>query len=1234
MKKEGSMNIKSRLLVAVFVVVFGLIGYGEETSPAIPGLTCRISYDSEADILSDFLSAAKIYRSAKPGTVLENPLKTRHLSLTEGRFGRALHIEDGWSVTKGTANESGIDLDLIVATLWGDYRTKPHYWGAGKFFGGRGTVAFWVKRKAILSDPLYPVFLQSSIAWGRKERDLFRVDISPEGRLSASVRDIFYNYHRVESGSPVWVDNEWQHVAVTFDQAYGLTIYHNGRPVASNWGKDAWWQTPLPGLFSPFLPEAWYDEICLFDYPLDEDQVRALWSSNAIPEKRDLKRPLDEAAARRLILSYADVESLDLPVCRAGTDGLSLRQARVADCHDENIPAWWVMDGRYELAWPHPYLLFTFILGDVDFHGTKLDIDLAPGEKANYLSLEGVLDGTEVYPGTYRRFVKARKIADLAGYPGSFYSTRLDLGDASSLHFPMLKGYGTPAGLIDRGTLKFPLTGKIRLHEIQLWEAVPTPEGKGSRGFDFVWPLRFTADPGQLDVRYLDAFLKLAGAENRSLFLGSTSGPPPDIADLEIPPLETFHIFSPDLNPDPAIAKIGLGLTVIPEGNSDVLWLKLRDPANPGRIWANAVIRLEFREPGKSQEIRIDLDPIDLMLASEDRLWLELKFARRERIVVSSGSAPWLAASLSRDREKSLADYTAWELRPAEMQYIKEYNYQPWLFTGEQRNVSTLAFPGGPIPMSLSFISGQGQSLKFWTNFGGPYDMWYPPQAVLRHDPKNRLAGIYSRLTGERAQTYGAYADRYFTPTERIAIAPDIPPDAPAWAVWERELFRRHLRTVHWIVDQQRQDGFFWGGYKDDVFIPMGYADVPLMGDEKTRRSFLRLYDGVDDVGAFKDGYCDIWPNDYLHITDILVSRGLMVPYALGDPYVLEREMVTARVYTRIMEQNNAARASNGLPPFVLTPESSKTEPRLWGEQIIRDYETTQVLWYWGKTPAPEPHRLIDREEAARKMMTIATSYDETEEYEWTRAMRHTDKQGGAPGRNELVTAALGGRLQGRIEPHPHSMVVSWDNPDPDIARLVTLADEKTTRFNVFNFKSAPQKLKARLWRIPDGVFLLEVGEDGDDDGLPDPEKRIHREERLRLGRFSTIDLVVPPQQNIAVALDLVEAAERPATLPDLAVHPQKDIRSEGEKLIVKIHNIGDAPSGNFTAEVLDESGRMIDRQVIAGLPAPLDFVPKTVEVVFDLSGRKWHKVVIDGENAIAELFEGNNVAAAPSADH
>lgn len=1229
------MKRRLRFAAIVGIVVSGTAlaagSLGQDGPPSsVPGLTARLSYESEADILSDFISSAKIFRTARPGAVLENPLSLRRLGLTEGRFGRALRVADGWSVTRGSANESGIDLDLIVATLWGDYRTKPHYWGAGKFSGERGSVAFWVRRKTLLSDPLYPVFLQSGTAWGRKERDLFRIDVDPKGRLSASVRDVYYAYHKVETPEPAWVDGEWQHLAVVYDNAFGLKLYHNGRLVASNWGDDAWWQTPLPGLFSPFLPEADYDEICLFDYPLEEADVRALQASNVIPVKGDRRRALDAAARRRLLLSYGDVAELDLPVLRPESETLSLRQAHVADCHDENIPAWWVMDGRYELAWPHPYLLFTFILGDVDFHGTKLDIDLAAGERPNYLSLEGVLDGTRVFPGTFKNFSEDRRIADLAGYNGRFFSTRLDLGGASSLHFPMLKSRGTPPGIIEKPTLNFPLAGAMRLHEVHLWTAETKSAAGFASGFEPMRPLGFAETPDRLDMRYLDAFLKLTGSASRTLFVGPAGASRPSRPSVDIGPLDTFHFFGPDMNPDPAVDRIGLSFTIIPAAGTDTLWLSLRDPANPSRIWSKAVVRLEFGAAGRPHEVRIALDPVDLMLAAEDRLWVEMKLAEGGKILLDPPSAPRLGIAAGADRAKSLAEYAAWEMTPARMQYIKEYNYQPWLFTGEQRDRSTLAFPGGPIPMSLSFISGQGQSLKFWTQFGGPYDMWYPPQAVLRHDPGNKLAGIYGRLTGERAQTYGGYADRSFNQAERLVLRPGIPAGAPAWAVWERELFSRHLTAARWIVDQQREDGFFWGGYKDDVFIPLGYGDVPFWGDDRVRRAFLREYDGVDELGAFKDGYCDIWPNDYLHITDILVSRGLMVPFALGDPHVLEREMVTARVYGENMAKNNAERAKQGLPAFVFTPDAAKKEPKLWGEQLLHDYEKTQVLWYWGKTPRPEPHRLGDREEAARRMMTIAVGYDETEEYEWTRAMRHTDKQGGAPGRNELVAAALGGRLQGRIEPHPHSLVVSWSDPDPDLARLVSFADETATRINIYSFKAEPARVSARFWRLAEGRYRLRLGEDEDDDGLIDPSGTILCDEELRLGRFSTVEFAVPAKKNVAASLELVRAVKRPASLPDLAIHPEKDVREAGGTLTVTVHNIGDAPAPDFVVEVLDGGGRTIGRRVVPSLDAPLDFVPRTTEAVFQLGGRAWNKVVVDRADRVAEIYEGNNAARRP----
>lgn len=1210
-----------RHLVIFLSLLFVLSAHPQDSKKDFSGETLHLAFETESDILSDFLSSANIYRYAKPGEILENSLKRRKLELTDGKFGKALHIKHGWSVTRGTANESGIDLDLIVATMWGDWRTKPHYWGAGKFYGDRGSIAFWVK-----TSELNPgiVFIQSSIAWGRKEKDLLRIDLDENGKLSASIRDIFYRYHQIKSKKAVWKNNEWQHIVVVYDKAYGLKLYFDGSLIASNWGKDSWWQTPLPGLFSPFLPESCYDEIFFFDYSLNDDEITSLYTSNSPPQKREKKAVLDNPARERLLSSYGNINKLELPVLIADKDVLSMKQTEITDCHDEKIPAWWVMDGRYELAWPHPYMLFTFILGDVDFHGDKVNIDLKQGETANYISLEGVLDGIEVFSGEKREINNKNKIIDLQNYPYFFYSTKLNMGNNTSLHFPLVSGYGTPPGLIDKGSLKFPLSGKMRLHEVQLWNVTTKKEGAAA---DIVWRLPYQENLSALDIRYLDAFLKLKGSQDRTLFASSNISGKTDPAFIDLAPLQPFHLFSPDMNPDLAVDKIGLKIYVIPDENSDVLWVKLRDPANPSRIWAQTVIRTEFKQLNKPQKIEIELDPVDIMLASEDRLWVELMFANNKKIAAAANMAPEIKLVLSKDREKSLSDYAFNEMIPARMQYIKEYNYQPWLFTGEQRSKKSWAFFGGSVSTKISHITSQSESMNFWSNFGGPYDMWYPPDAVLRHDPDNEIAAIYKRITGERGYIYGGDFKSTFNQYDRLELSENIPFNAPSWAVWEREMYKKQLRTIHWIAGMQRKDGFFWGGSNDDVFIPLGYAGIPFMGDEISRKAFLKLYDGLEELGIYKDGYCDIWPIDYLHITDFLTSRGLMIPYALGDPYVLEREMITGRVYKDIMDRNNKERAEKGLPPFELKNKSRIKEPKLWGEKLVQDYELTQVYWYWGKSPEPEPHHIDDQNEIAREMMNVANKYDRTEEYEWTKAMRHTDKQGAAPGRQQLITAALGGRLQGRIEPHPHSIAASWDNSDPDIARLVSYADKKTAKVNLYNFKSEPQEITMRLWRITKGEYLLQVGRDSDDDGEIDSKKDILRREKIELRRFSTIKLTLPSKKNIAVQLKLLKKIKQPANMPDLAIHPKRDIKQEGDTLIVKVHNIGDGVARNIRIELLERNGKVIAESIIPEIKAPVDLVPKTRSVEFDTAGKKWHKIMIDRGNKIEEIFEGNNKA-------
>ena len=862
----------TRQLFTLVLLLAGLCATAQNPIPPVP--TLHQGFETEDALWADFVSQSHRYAA----------LTDRGLAITPGRFGNGLTIEDGWPISKGSWNESGLDCDLVVAVMWGEWHKKPHYWGAGKFCGNQGTVAFWVK-----SGTLRPgiVFMQGSIAWGRKERDLFTVEVDQEGRFSAHIRDVRSEYHRVAADRPTWRGDTWQHVAVVYDRAQGLQIYLDGALAGSTWGQDRWWQTPLPGLFSPFLPESSCDELYYFDTPLSAGQIAALYQNNRIEAAAPSETAPEATAAQdRLLSSYADLSALELPTVAAGSDGLFMKQTEVVASQDGKVPVWWVMDGRYELAWPHPYRLFTFILGDADYHGSKVDLRLAPGEQPDYIAIEGCLDKLRVLAGAgiseSEELEDAQPMLELGDYTGFYYSKKVDLGGSSILRLPFLQSYGSPPGL--EGSAHLPLTGDTRIHEIHLWQTGASRKEPAALS----WPLS-PAGEASWAKRYRPALEKIRGGHAGTVI--ASGGAPASEARVPMAPLESIHLVSPGLQPDRAVDSLLLDLWAVPKAQEDYLWIKLRDPGNPNRIWAQTCLRVLFSTVDEAQEIRVELDIADLMLAGEDRLLIELTSAHGGALVAGGSQGSSLGMRPSEDPKASLETYAAHEMRPCRAQYMKEYNYCPWRFTGER------------------------VSILDWSNFGGPYDMIHPALAVLRHDPGNTLAQTYQTLLLERDRSGFRDLDGRFEP-----VLPDVPATAPTWAVWQRELYALNEYVSHWGAGQQQTNGMFWGGPNDDSFLPLGWAPMSLLGDEITRHAWLRFYEGLEELGIFKDGYCDIWPIDPLHITDFITSRGLMLAFALGDPYVFERELRTAFRYTECVQAANARRAERGLPP--LSPDA------------------------------------------------------------------------------------------------------------------------------------------------------------------------------------------------------------------------------------------------------------------------------------------------------------------------
>lgn len=1147
-----------------------------------PGETLHMRFEDESELLADFVSQNSHYADRGAAS-----LEERRLSLGEGQFGSGLYIEDGAPKSAGTWNQSGLDCDLIVSVVWGEWRKKPHYWGAGRFHGDRGTVAFWVKGEAAHRGV---IFMQGSIGWGRKERDLFTVEVDDGGTLHAHLRDVNSVYHRVRAEQPTWTDGKWHHVAVSYDRAHGMKLFHNGRLAGSTWGEDAWWQAPLPGLFSPFLQESRYDEIRMFDYPMDEGEVAGLYISNEAPRHpAHRENAIAPEAAERLLALYGDLEAMELPELQAGEGPLPMRQTTVASCTDEKIPVGFVMDGRYELAWPTPYRLFTFVLGDADFHGENIHIELAPGENPNYMSFEGALTGLKVQRGA-----DASALLNLNSYEPFFHAQALDLKGSNALDIPLVKAIGLPEDL--EGSVTMPLTGETRIHEMQLWEVgrqTPTRPGEGAKIEYIAPPVDLAAIP-----RYGSALNKLKGSRHQTVM--PTRPLQPDASEVALAPLQAIHLLGNGGGAG-AVDKIGLDLLVRPNSARDVLWVKLRDPGNPGRYWTQTCIKIHYSATDQAQEVSLVLDIVDLMLASDDRILVELTLADGGTLLLGDESHPArITVYPSVNPEESAAEYATHALLPARMQYMKEYNYRPWLFTGNTITVDN------------------------WEVFGGPYDMAYPPLAVLKNLPDHTLANRYKTLLFERS-----WFGRIEPGEPERPLRFDPVEGAPAWANAQRELLALNREVVDWIVGQQRHNGMFWGGPNDDSFIPLGWAALPFLGHEGARKAWLRFYEGMEEFGIYHDGYCDIWPIDPLHITDFICSRGLMLSYALGDPRVFERELRTAERYRQRVEAANAEREKKNLPPLTgdrAMRDDPNTDLIHQMDAEIHHYSRTHVGWWWGETETRPPHAINDRNAVAAQMLQAVGEVDDDAVFGMTEARVHTDNQRGF-GRELLVNTALGGRVQGYTEPFPPSIAATWELPDiASLARLVSYADESRLAVNCFNFTGKPLETAMRVWRLQPGNYTVSVGPDVDDDGEIDGEP--WHTETMPLRRFSTIPLEIPPGRDTAITLELKEPSQRSRQLPDLAISPA-DIAVHGDAVKVTVHNLGAVSALNVRVALVNEAGDTVAEQTIPRLDSPRQTLAAQHAAValYAKRGTSPLRVVVDPDNQIDEVYEENNQA-------
>jgi hypothetical protein len=129
--------------------------------------------------------------------------------------------------------------------------------------------------------------------------------------------------------------------------------------------------------------------------------------------------------------------------------------------------------------------------------------------------------------------------------------------------------------------------------------------------------------------------------------------------------------------------------------------------------------------------------------------------------------------------------------------------------------------------------------------------------------------------------------------------------------------------------------------------------------------------------------------------------------------------------------------------------------------------------------------------------------------------------------------------------------------------------------------------------------------------------------------RGSAVPVTLPPKQTTVIEIVQTQALEPIFGRPDLALTPL-DTVLEGETVRGVLHNIGSAAVARCEVALMNPAGEIVKRQEVGPVPAPEDLNPVRVPYEFDglpedIAG--W-RVVVDHDDAVAEIHEGNNELA------
>jgi len=203
------------------------------------------------------------------------------------------------------------------------------------------------------------------------------------------------------------------------------------------------------------------------------------------------------------------------------------------------------------------------------------------------------------------------------------------------------------------------------------------------------------------------------------------------------------------------------------------------------------------------------------------------------------------------------------------------------------------------------------------------------------------------------------------------------------------------------------------------------------------------------------------------------------------------------------------------------------------------------------------------------------------------------------------------------------NFAVTWDGFGTDYAALVLQANAAHLCVLVCNLTDKPLQGRMRVWRLEHGEYELTFGPDANNDDQAD---NVERRETVELARAGDIAITLPKKGVYVLELKQTKKLDDILLRADLALS-KLELKIEAGRVSGKAHNIGSKDVADAVVALLDDKGKVVARKSLGRIAAPLDLTPQAVP--FELeglpAGAKGWSVVLDPENQVPEIYEGNN---------